>query len=99
MNVGVALGTHRICAVVGRGTPTAESSHGVWSRPLRPAPEGHGWEDLGEGLAEMRQALAIRSGALHVALLPPLVQVRRLELPRLGEEELRRVLTRDAGRY
>ncbi len=99
MSVGVALGLDRICAAVVRRTPTAESSHGVWSRPLRPAAEGPGWQDLGEALAEMRQALCIRPGALHVALLPPLVEVRRLELPRLREEELRRVLTRDVGRY
>jgi hypothetical protein len=99
MNVGVALGLDRICAAVVRGTPTAESSQDVWSRPLRPAVEGPGWQDLGEALAEMHQALGIRSGVLHIALVPPLVEVRRLELPCLREVELRRVLTRDVGRY
>lgn len=37
--------------------------------------------------------------AVHLAILPPLVQVRRIMLPRLRDHELRRVLSRDVGRY
>ena len=90
-SVGVALGPDKITAGIGREP---------WLRALTPdAGQAPGWLDLVDALRELREAVGSAAGDLHVALLPPLVQVRRIELPRLREEELRKVLARDAGRY
>jgi hypothetical protein len=87
--LGVALGRTRISAVrlSRRGDP---AGHDVWSRDIT---------DLASDFAALRNDLEIGSGRLHIALLPPLVQVRRIELPRLGEDSVRQVLARDAARY
>lgn len=39
------------------------------------------------------------AGELAVALLPPLIEVSRLDLPPLDEAEVRQLLSRNAGRY
>jgi len=95
--VGVALAEDRLFAVrLGRrGAPVGE----VCSHSLPPYQRGCGWPELPGAFAELRAELGITGGSLHVALLPPLVQVRRVELPRLDDRTLRRVLARDAGRY
>lgn len=87
--VGIALGRGRISAVrlSRRGHPAGPD---VWSQETT---------DLASAFADLRDGLDIRNGRLHIALLPPLVQVRRIELPRLGEATVRQVLTRDAARY
>lgn len=54
---------------------------------------------LESGFRELQQHLGDRSTILHVALLPTLVPMRRLELPPLRQHEERRVLIRDAGKY
>jgi hypothetical protein len=92
-HVGVALGADRLTAAA----PARAAPGEPWTRPLEPHPGGTGWRDLADALAELREAT--RAAAVHVALLPPLAQVRRIELPRLSDDELRAVLVRDAGRY
>jgi hypothetical protein len=67
--------------------------------PLTSLSPAAGWSDLAPALEEIRGALAPHAVTLHVALLPPLVQLRRIELPRLSEDEVRAVLSRDAHRY
>lgn len=55
------------------------------------------------GVAEVLAGLQARARgerlALHVALLPPLVQLRTVELPHMSESDARRVIGRNASRY
>ncbi|HET6762735.1 MAG TPA: PilN domain-containing protein [Longimicrobiaceae bacterium] len=57
------------------------------------------WTRLSAVLAELHAQAGDATAVLHVALLPPLAQLRRVELPKMGIEEARHVLTRDAARY
>ena len=98
--VGVAIGPERLWAVAldRRGRPRARDP--VWSRALGPVEDGADqWPDLRAAFIEMSDALGVRPGRVYLALLPPLAQLRRLELPHLRPVELDRVLTRDAARY
>src|SRR5690349_3505206 len=71
----------------------------IHAYPLTASAVQPGWTDLAPTLAELRRTLGPRTAVLQVALLPPLVQLRRVELPRLTEDEARAVLSRDAHRY
>lgn len=95
--VGVALGFDRIYAV--RLSWSGKISGPVWSRALEPfvAGETH-WPSLAAALVELRGALGVDEARIDVALLPPLVEARRLELPRVSTSQLRRLLARDAER-
>lgn len=55
---------------------------------------------VGEALAQLR-AKAPRDEAivLHVALLPPIAQLRRVELPQMAAADAARVVARNIGRY
>lgn len=57
-----------------------------------------GTDALTTALQELRRELP-GSGRLDVALLPPALQLRQVELPRLADDELRSVLARDVERY
>lgn len=57
------------------------------------------YPDLSAALSELKTALGNKRAEVSVALLPSLVQLKRLDLPRLSRDELERVLARDAGRY
>jgi len=81
--IGIALGADRLVGVLPRG------------RRLETTEVA----DLGRAFAEMRRTTTLRQAVVTVALVPPLVDLRRLQLPPLRDEERRRVLTRDAGRY
>lgn len=99
--VGIGLGRDGLWAALlcrtRRGAWTVERS---WERPLAPLDAAASdWPDLCQALAELREEWGPDSGALWIALLPPLVQVRRIELPPLREAEARSVLARDATRY
>jgi Tfp pilus assembly protein PilN len=95
--VGVALGSDRIVAL--RLGGDREGSE-TWSRPLTPVPDGGaGWVDLAAAFEEMQGSFALGRAMLRIALLPSMVRVRRVELPRLWPDELRLVLARDAARY
>lgn len=92
--VGVALEPGAVTAVLREGA----GRHRVWTRAL----------DLGAG-ADRAAALeaafaALRDetgagGALDVAILPPLAEVKRIEFPRLADDELRAVVRRDVRRH
>jgi Tfp pilus assembly protein PilN len=55
--------------------------------------------DLRSAFAALRDATHLSHATVSVALLPPLVQVRHIQLPPLRESERRGVLDRDLGRY
>lgn len=54
---------------------------------------------VAEVLGELRERAGTERISLHVALLPPLVQVRVLDLPPMSEADAVRVLARNPGRY
>ncbi len=107
-HVGVALAADRIVAVL-----PGEDMCTPWTRAL--APPGDGGilsPDLGDALAALREAVVeARGGAanpgrldpvaglLHVAVLPPLGRLRRLDMPGLGIGEARQVVLREPSRY
>jgi hypothetical protein len=64
-----------------------------------PSPQRVTHARLAEELIRVRDAGGWAQGILHVALLPPLVQSRRLTFPRLRHDELQRIISRDASRY
>jgi hypothetical protein len=97
ITVGIALSASELC-VVRRGAPGA--SAGVWRLPLQPLNgDGTGWPALTAALHELSRILGVTSGGLEVALMPPLTEIRRLDLPPMGESELRMLLSRNAARY
>ncbi|MGH7616727.1 MAG: hypothetical protein ACREPM_05810, partial [Gemmatimonadaceae bacterium] len=63
-----------------------------------PAENGH-WPSLTSALADLARRLGVTQGTLAISLMPPLTEVRRLELPPLKDEEIQRALSRQASRY
>lgn len=57
-----------------------------------------GWPSLARALGELRAELGLQGGRLDVALLSPLAEARRLELPRASAAHVRRLLAREAER-
>src|SRR6266480_6458821 len=81
--IAIALGVDRLVAVLPHG------------RRLETTEVA----DLPRAFGELKTTTALSRASVTVALVPPLVELRRLSLPRLRDEERRRVLTRDAARY
>jgi hypothetical protein len=97
VTVGIALSAAEVC-VVPRAGFTAK--HGAWRVPLQPLNgDGTGWPALTAALRELSLTLGVPGGRLDVALMPPLTEIRRLELPPMGDVELRTLLSRNAARY
>ena len=97
IRTGIALSMTELCAADLR---LGAASASGWRRPLDPpADNGGGWPSLTSALADLSRELGITEGTLVVALLQPLAEVRRLELPPLRDEELEQLLSRNAGRY
>jgi hypothetical protein len=97
VTVGVALSATELCVVQRAGSGTRA---GVWRMPLLPLNgDGTGWPALTSALHELSRTLGTNGGRLHVALMPPLTEIRRLDLPPMGENELRMLLSRNASRY
>lgn len=96
-HVGIALSADRLVAVLPGDSPASP-----WARPLTPTGDpAVAWPDLAEALGALHAAVggAGSRGALHVALLPPLGYVRRVELAGLSANEARSVLRREPSRY
>jgi Tfp pilus assembly protein PilN len=72
----------------------------AWRVPLDP-PEsnGGGWPSLSRALRELADKLGALDGQIVVALMPPLTEVRRLDLPPLKREQVLQLLARNANRY
>jgi hypothetical protein len=97
VTLGVALSATELCVVprVGSGARA-----GVWRMPLQPLNgDGTGWPALTSALNELSRSLGVNGGRLEVALMPPLTEIRRLDLPPMGDHELRMLLSRNASRY
>lgn len=97
LTVGIALSPAELC-IVPRAGFTAK--HGAWRVALQPLNgDGNGWPALTAALRELSRTLGVTGGRLDVALMPPLTEIRRLELPPMGDVELRTLLARNAARY
>src|SRR6476646_9435370 len=81
--IGIALGADRLVADLPGGRHLETSEVG----------------DLGRALMELKERARLARARVTVALLPPLVELRRVTLPPLRESERRRVLARDVARY
>jgi hypothetical protein len=97
LRIGLAL---RGDLLVARAAPSALPGD-AWSRTLTEAPDTQGaWPDLERAMGELRALLpATAKVTASVMLLPPLVQLRNIDLPPLRPDERRRALTRDASRW
>ena len=81
--IGIALGIDRLVAVLPGG------------RRLETADTA----DLRQTMIDLKKQSGIAEARVSVALVPPLVDVRRVRLPPMRNEERRRVLERDASRH
>jgi hypothetical protein len=97
VRTGVAISPTSLCASDSRLRGTADRS---WRATLdaQPPENGH-WPSLTSALAELARTLGVAQGTLAVSLMPPFTEVRRLELPPLKDEEMQRLLSRQASRY
>ncbi|MDZ4865172.1 MAG: PilN domain-containing protein [Gemmatimonadota bacterium] len=92
--LGIALGERLLVArLAGKATEFRAELP-----PLRDDPAV--WADVAQALGGIVESLALPDHpTVDIALLPPLVQLRRIELPRLRQQERLRVIARDAARY
>jgi len=94
---GVAISPTELCAADIRLRGNAERA---WRATLEPAPgDGVSWPSLVSALSALAGEIGTTDGVLAISLLPPLTEVRRLELPPLNDVELQRLLARNASRY
>ena len=97
VTVGVALSATELCVAPRAGSGARAEA---WRMPLQPLNgDGTGWPALTSALNELSRTLGVNGGRLEVALMPPLTEIRRLELPPMGDHELRMLLSRNASRY
>src|SRR5262245_20611406 len=96
IRTGVAISATEICAADLR----LKSGARGWRMPLDPPSDnGGGWPSLTSALSELERAIGAGEGALAVALMPGLTEVRRLELPPMSDEDVERLLSRNAAKY
>jgi hypothetical protein len=94
---GVAISPTELCAADIR---LRDSGDRAWRATLEPPPgDGITWPSLISAFSNLAQAVGTTDGILAISLLPPLTEVRRLELPPLNDVELQRLLARNASRY
>ena len=93
-HVGVSISATELCAVHGaaRGEPS------FLRVPLEPlAADAPSWPSLVGALSELKTTTGVER--ISISLMPPLAEVRGVELPPLRDDEAERVLMRSAGRY
>ncbi len=95
IRTGIAISATELCAADIR----LRGASGGWRAALEPPNGEPGWPSLANALSDLARALGVSDGALAVSLMPPLTEVRRLDLPPLRDEERQRLLTRNAPRY
>ncbi len=92
-DVGVAISGSGLCAVYGGTREPA-----MVRVPLEPAPSDSAtWPSLARALTELKTTTG--GERLSISLMPPLAEVRAVDLPPVRDDEAERVLTRAAGRY
>jgi hypothetical protein len=101
-SVGVALAADRLVARLprrGRARGAADAGE-LWVHRLGTGSDtSEPWPDLAAALSELREALGGGRRRLSVALMPPLAQMRRVELAGLNEREATRIVSRDPSRF
>lgn len=91
---GIALSATALCATDGVG----RSSTGVRRLPLDPpAADALTWPSLTKALTQLQSDL--NGERISIALMPPLAEVRSVDLPPLRDDESEAVLMRAAARY
>lgn len=96
LHTGISISPVELCAA------DLRIGSAPWRRPLDPPPlDGAAWPSLTAGLQELARAAGSSAGAgsLAIALLPPLTEVRGLDLPPARAEDLQLLLARNASRY
>jgi len=88
---GLAISTTAVAAMPPAGGGVA------LRRELSP-PDGVSWPSLAQTLRDWMAAGTIAS-PVRIALLPPLVEMRTVALPPIGDEDARRLLVRAASRH
>ena len=97
IRTGVAISANEICAADIRLRNSASRS---WRAAIdAPPSDGASWPSLTSALSDLARTLGDSDGTLSISLMPPLTEVRRLELPPLTDEDLQRLLSRNASRY
>src|SRR6185503_11354623 len=100
VRTGIALSPTALCAVDIRLRGDADRA---WRATLEPPPaDGSSWSSLASALGDLARAIGDTNGTsrtLSIVLLPPLTEVRRLELPPLNDDDLHQALSRHAARY
>ena len=97
IRTGVAISPTELCAADIRLRTSASRS---WRASIEPPPsEGSSWPSLTSAFANLARTLGTTEGTLSISLMSPLTEVRRLELPPLADEDLQRLLSRNASRY
>src|SRR5215510_4798488 len=81
--IGISLGTDRLVAMLPGGRRIDSTEV----------------TDLRQAFAELKKVAGLARARVTIALLPPLIDLRRVKLPPLRQEERRRVLARESGRY
>lgn len=96
IRTGIALSTTELCAADIR---LRRDGSRVWRAVLEPLNGDAVWPSLASALAGLARTLGVTDGVLAVSLMPPLTEVRRLDLPPLRDDDLQRLLARNASRY
>jgi hypothetical protein len=92
---GIALSLTELLAVDAR---LPEAGGHLWRKPLDPPDaNGGGWPSLAAAFAKLAETVG--PARMAIALMPPLTEVRRLDLPPIKPEQARQLLSRNAGRY
>ena len=100
--IGVAIAPDRLWAAAASAQvlPLRRTAGGeIRERPLEPLGTAAAWPDLEDAFRDLREELAPQGGTLAITLLPPIVRLRRLDLPPLTDSETRGVIERGASKY
>ncbi|MEP6493506.1 MAG: PilN domain-containing protein [bacterium] len=97
VRTGVAISPTELCAADIRLRGSSDRAFRVPLDP--PNGDGTGWASLTSALADLARNIGVTEGTLAVSLMPPLTEMRRLELPPLRDDELQRLLSRNASKY
>lgn len=95
--LGVALSRTELVAYDSR---LKSAGSVAWRMPLEPpASDQLSWPSLATALRTLKQLARENNGHLAVALMPPVSEVRRVDVPPLADDEIEAVLSRSASKY